>query len=118
MLVIDFDPDRPSEHGQFHVRLIDARSGDYGIDAPRQSQLGYWCDIEHLRSGVLAAVDAAIKRYEVRDNQCEYEIRYIESGGWRSHEHVRCTGVKGHSGPHQVPEDVWSYIDDASAEDA
>ena len=67
MLAVDFDPTRPRDEGQFHVRLIDAKSGDYGNDAPRQSQVGYWCDLGHLRSGVLAPIEAAIRRYEERD---------------------------------------------------
>jgi hypothetical protein len=37
VLVVDFDPDRPHATGQFHVRLIDAASGDYGNDARRQN---------------------------------------------------------------------------------
>jgi hypothetical protein len=48
MLSIDFDPTRSVEDGQYHVRLIDTKSGDYGSDAKRQNQLGYWCDREHL----------------------------------------------------------------------
>lgn len=53
MLTVDFDPDRPRGEGQYHVRLIDAASGDFGNDARRQSQLGYWCDIGHLVGGIL-----------------------------------------------------------------
>lgn len=64
MLVVDFDPTRPRDQGQFHVRLIDGRSGDYGNDVCHQNQLGYWCDIGHLRSGVFAPVEAVVKRHD------------------------------------------------------
>lgn len=89
MLVVDFDPTRPRDEGQFHVRLIDGKSGDYGNDARRQNQLGYWCDIGHLRSGVLASVDAAIKRYE-EDRHRQIENRLTDKAvddaidGWYS----------------------------------
>ncbi len=56
MLVVDFDPTRSRESGQYHVRLIDGKSGDYGNDARHQNQVGYWCDGAHLASGVLASV--------------------------------------------------------------
>lgn len=64
MLVVEFNPDRPREDGQFHVRLIDAASGDFGEAPHRQTQAGYWCDLGHLRSGVLAPIEAAIAKAE------------------------------------------------------
>ena len=64
MLVVDFDPTRPRDEGPFHVRLIDAKSGDFGNDAPLQSQLGYWCDLGHLQSGVLRPVEAAVMQHD------------------------------------------------------
>lgn len=60
MLTVDFDPDRPRDEGQYHVRLIDPRTGDYGNDPRRQSQLGYWCDRGHLESGVLRPILVAL----------------------------------------------------------
>lgn len=60
MLVIDFDPNRPRESGQYHVRLIDSESGDYGKDVKHQNQLGYWCDEAHIRSGILRPIQAAL----------------------------------------------------------
>ena len=60
MLTVDFDPDRPRDQGQYHVRLIDAASGDFGKDATRQSQLGYWCDRGHLENGVLRPLLTAL----------------------------------------------------------
>ena len=62
MLVVDFDPTRDKNSGQFHVRLIDAASGDYGYDAKRQSQTGYWCDLGHLENGIVRPAVGALRR--------------------------------------------------------
>ena len=91
MLTVDFDPDRPRGEGQYHVRLIDAASGDYGNDARRQSQLGYWCDIGHLVSGILAPLLCHIEDNElerVREYARPKKKRWCVKHGWTDNETV------------------------------
>ncbi|MDE2096435.1 MAG: hypothetical protein KGL39_04255 [Patescibacteria group bacterium] len=71
MIVIEVDETRPVGIGRFHVRLIDAESGEFGSASHRQNQVGYWCDIAHLVSGLLAPLLA-----HVSDDDLERVRRY------------------------------------------